>query len=391
MGGQYGGYAAGGAAHGINQGVRALAQGLQQARLQKLQQMAQTQHQANIDAQMNLERQKVALMGRGQILALQGKTTQAAAQNQLADKKINAQKDIATQKIKAAKDLKNQPPAVMVPGAAGGLSKDAIQNAGTMFMLTGQMPSMGMGASGQPIRMAIMNGAAEIGKKNGLTPEQLPLVRTAYAAMANSYKNLQKVSNVAGVSIDTFNGTAKQALKSSGKVFRTGSPLVNVGLNWVRKDVQGDPTLTQFDNYNNTLANEYARLMGSFSGGSGATTEGARKTALDKLSSAHTPDQYKAAVTGLQKEIAIRKDAFSAHLGSLRDGLMKVQKGDFKPLLHHAMSQQPPQTAMNPPVEPPPAQSAGQPLGKAPAGLADGPHTYDGKPVVVRGGVVYAQ
>ena len=161
-----------------------------------------------------------------------------------------------------------------------------------------------------------------------MTPDEIRFAQLTNKAQVGAIAQLGR----ARAQILQFEKTARNnadlALDASKNVWRTGSPLINRPLQYIRQEVTGDPQAAVFNAANETFVSEYARVM---SGGYGAaqTTEGAQQRAHTLLSTATSPAQYGQVITQLKREMDNRVKALDGQMVEerqrLRAGLGKSE------------------------------------------------------------------
>ena len=206
------------------------------------------------------------------------------------------------------------------PGAEG-FSDDAKQLAATA-MAHGYaipMPSMGYGKAGAAAKAAAMNQLAAQIKAGGMSWDQGISNMIQGKTATQGLTGLQKTfANVSGWEASAAS-QATIALELSNKVNRTGVPVFNAWLMAGRK-ATGDVDVAQFDNATNTLAEEYAKVMGG--GGNTAATDSSRALAHKMLSSAMSQDQFTGVVSLLQREMKARTDALHSAVETQRGSIV---------------------------------------------------------------------
>lgn len=156
------------------------------------------------------------------------------------------------------------------------LTPDAVQIGAETYLATGQLPYLGMGAAGGG-RQAIMNAAAELAKKNNITPQDILAGRVEYKATQSSLNNLQKQSDAAQSYLQTMDRNIQilQGLLNKGAGTSAG-PVIN---RWLQagRSATGDPDVRAFNTAMNTVMDEYAKIISGSVG-----TQGASVTALNQ-------------------------------------------------------------------------------------------------------------
>jgi hypothetical protein len=198
---------------------------------------------------------------------------------------------------------------------AGALSPAAIENAAARYNLDGTLPpSMGRGSQGAMDLRKIQNRAAELAIATD--PTQLRVNQLDAKSAAAALTQLSRAKTMASNFERTANANADLALGLSKQLDRTGMPILNAGLQYLRTN-SGSPEAAQWAAANETFVNEYAKIM-SGGMGSGPVTDSARAKAHGLLTTAMTPQQYEGNVRLLQKEMANRMKGFEDEEAAVR-------------------------------------------------------------------------
>lgn len=216
-----------------------------------------------------------------------------------------------TDKITMARE--SRPPGTTVNLTS--LSPDALDSQATAYHTTGQLPQMGFGKAGAELKTRIMNRAAELFPKDDLAGN-----RQDYAASGGAIKDLEK----SAARVRTSEGTAARNLDLaqtvSDRVDRTGSPIVNKYLLFLKGQVVGDDDTQLLNNAVETAANEYAGVVTAGSGGGVAATDSAREHARSMLHSSMANGTFKKVVSQMKTEMGNRQASFQDSLKQARSG-----------------------------------------------------------------------
>ena len=178
------------------------------------------------------------------------------------------------------------------------------------------LPSLGNGKSSASIKTAIIARAvAKYGQ--GL---DAGAAATQYKADQGALTQLTKTRGM----IDSFENTVQRNLgivdgliaKGPGT---TGIPVLNRVQQHIRGQYAGDPDVTAWETALNSVTNEYAKVM-SGGTGSGPTSDNARAKAeslLDPMS--HTPDQIKANMAIMSREMTNRRQGLDDEIKATQD------------------------------------------------------------------------
>lgn len=183
------------------------------------------------------------------------------------------------------------------------------------------LPSFGIGARGAAAKAQALNTLAQSFKNQGVSMDDaVSGMIQGKTGMAGLTGLQRTAANITGWE----NSASKQAdiaLGLSNSVDRTGVPLFNKWLLGGRQ-ATGDTEVARFNNATQTLAEEYARVMG---GGNATATDSTRALAHSMINSAQTQAQYQGVVNLMKQEMAARKQALHESVGEQRDNI--VNKG----------------------------------------------------------------
>ena len=242
-------------------------------------------------------------------------STSAPSQTYSAKQKAETQKYVADAGQASAAAVKSRAEAAQLTGAGGeGFSPAAIENAAARYNLDGTLPPMGMGREGSAGRRAILNRAAELSM--GTDPAALRVNQLDAGAAKGALGQLTKSKAMSAAFEQTANANADLALGLSNKLDRTGMPLLNAGIQYLRTG-SGSPEAAQFAAANETFVSEYAKIM-SGGMGNGPVSDAARSKAGKLLTTAMTPEQYAGNVRLLQQEMRNRMKGFDDQEVALR-------------------------------------------------------------------------
>jgi hypothetical protein len=200
---------------------------------------------------------------------------------------------------------------------ASSFSDGAIDLAAYRYNADGTLPPMGMGKAGAAGRARILNRAAEISGQGGVAPEDARGNQMDFKANAGALNQINKQKTMVSAFEKNFSLNADMALKLSDKVDRTGVPLFNAWIQAGQKNIQGNPALSQFHAANETVVNEYAKIM-SGSMGNTAVSDSARAHAHSLLSTVQTKDQYLAVMNTLRQETGNRMLGFDQEIDAVK-------------------------------------------------------------------------
>jgi hypothetical protein len=180
---------------------------------------------------------------------------------------------------------------------------EAIDNAAARYNIDGTLPPMGMGKGGSAARSQILNRAAELASGTSGTDQRVDQLTTK--ASASTLLQLKKTKTMIKAFEEMATKNADIALQMSAKVDRSGVPVVNRWYLAGNNKLRGDVDTATFNTAVNVFANEYAKIM-SGSMGNTPVSDSARKEAHEILNTAQTPEQLRANIKLLQREMKNR-------------------------------------------------------------------------------------
>jgi hypothetical protein len=203
-------------------------------------------------------------------------------------------------KILGVKNLDKPEP---LEDATNSFTQAAIDNAAARYNIDGTLPPMGMGKGGSAARSQILNRAAELAGDTSGTDQRVNQLTTK--ASASTLLQLKKTKTMIKAFEEMANKNADIALEMSNKVDRTGTPVLNRWILAGNNKLAGDVDTATFNTAVNVFANEYAKIM-SGSMGNTPVSDSARKEAHEILNTAQTPEQLRANIKLLQREMKNR-------------------------------------------------------------------------------------
>lgn len=204
------------------------------------------------------------------------------------------------------------------------LSDSAVKLQAGMYLKTGQMPPLGMGKSAHADRVKIMNEMDNIAKSLGLSADDIVSGTVSMKAASKGLEKATAIRSQVEGSEATVNKNAQLALSLAPKGGGpTGMPVLNRVIQHVRGQYAGDPDVAAYEAAIGTVAEEYSKVMTTNTGTGGATSDSARKTAYDRLSTASTLPQLKQVIATLQTEMQNR----ASSLRDVEEGLRSQVRG----------------------------------------------------------------
>jgi len=312
------------------------------------------------------------LLKRGKDLdALEGRFMQMQIQYDLGQMRhqdnLQREKDAAKRHQEDLDEKKRHNQATEKNAAAGGgdqFTPEAIETLAQRFLLTGEIPGMGMGKAATAARTKVLNRVGEIMHSTGTTVGDQVAKQAAVKSMKQALTKIEQQQAM----VLQFEGTANKNLgvleEWSSKVGRSGVPVLDKWILAGRKST-GDPDVASFNAAAETAINETATVLsGSMSG---VQTDSKRQEIREMLNTAMSPAQIKSVVATLRRDMQNRKE-------SLRDESQMIQQtiaGSAGAVPAGAPAA--------------PGSLKGQ---KAPDGVKDGEYTVKGQRVQVVNGVI---
>lgn len=218
------------------------------------------------------------------------------------------------------------------------LSPEAKDRAADLYNDTGVLQNYGYGAAGAQMKQDVMNRAAEKAKVAGAggADTRLSSAKTDYASNAAAIKDMERNFSRIKISEGTAERNLDLADAVSKRVDRTGSPLLNKYLLYLKGQVAGDTDTQLLDNAVETAANEYAGVVTAGSGGGIAATDSSRQHARDMLHSSMANGTFSKVVAQMKQEMGNRRASFEESLKGARAG-----RGGAKPSQGAPASQAP--------------------------------------------------
>ena len=203
------------------------------------------------------------------------------------------------------------------------LTPEAIDAMAGRYMLDGTMPGLGLGKAATKARSLVMNKVAEKMTQEGQTPQSLVTNKVVVGGLQSEAKRLLGQRGPMLAFAQTADKNLSIAEGLSGKVGRTGAPVINRWLLAGKREVAGDPDVSAFNAAVQVAVNEFAKVTSSATGG-GVTSDQARKDIEGILNSAQNPEQFKAVVTTLRSDMKNRIDSYETQLQNIQKAAQGV-------------------------------------------------------------------
>lgn len=193
----------------------------------------------------------------------------------------------------------------------------AVDQAAERYRLTGNLPPVGMGGTGQIIRGKIISRAADLATQAGDTADAAAYRQVANKANETALGALTKQQQMVGSYEQTALANMGLAESALGKVDLSGSPLLNKAIIAWKQGVVGDPDTAAYVNALTTAQNEYAKVLSGATGSTGIT-DAARREANDLFSKISSPAQIHQVFQIARQEMANRMNSFQSQQAELR-------------------------------------------------------------------------
>lgn len=199
------------------------------------------------------------------------------------------------------------------------VSDDALALAANQYLMTGNMPALGMGNAN--LRMKVLNKASEIAKGMGLDPSSIPALQAGFNAQKQALRTLTNATANFGAFESGMIKNADYALTLSDKFPRSSIPPVNAVMNAI-KTKTGNPDIVKFSNALYAAALEYEKIRTAGTNVSSAELSvGAQKKAEELINTAQTHEQLKAAVEAMKVDAKNIMDSRRDEMKSLGDSM----------------------------------------------------------------------
>lgn len=213
-------------------------------------------------------------------------------------------------------------------GPGGDLTGDALDTAAQDYRRTGKLPPL---ARDNATKMKIMNRSAELARAEGNDAAATVLDRQNFKANQLALNKVTSQKNMVGSFEKTFEKNLQLTEQLSKNVDRTGSPLINRGLQAWRTGVAGDPDTKAFMNALTTARDEYAKILSGATGAAGIT-DSARHEAEQLFSTIDSPETLAYVANVARQETHNRMSSFeeqeaeiAQHLGAVKPNAAPVQ------------------------------------------------------------------
>jgi hypothetical protein len=206
------------------------------------------------------------------------------------------------------------------------LDPQAVDYVAKIFMQTGEMPAMGMGAA--DFRKAVLGRAAQMSGAEGGNPNDVVQNKAFYGSLKTGLTQLEKQKTLLEPFMETFDRNIDVALNVGNKVDRTGIPVVNAWWNAGRRSVSGNPDISAFDAATKTVVNEFTRITTTANAGNTQMAEQEIKKMENLLNTAQTPEQYLSVLDVMKKDTQNRKNSLENGINLKRKQIGELQTGN---------------------------------------------------------------
>lgn len=216
----------------------------------------------------------------------------------------------SAEKLMAQRHQPQQPITILTP--------EALDQSARRYLKSGELPPLGMGD--KSTRQNIINRAAELDHDSDIAGS-----KAEYQAGKSALTSIERQYGVTRTAEKTADKTLSIVEDVSNKVDRTGSPLVNRYLLYLKGQVAGDTETQKLDNAIETASSEYARVI---AGGTGnqQLTDAAQAKGKRMLQAAMGKGTMKAVMNQMRQEMAAKNSAYSEVLKDLRSGDVAGEK-----------------------------------------------------------------
>jgi archaellum component FlaC len=192
------------------------------------------------------------------------------------------------------------------------LQKDSIGQMATSFIQTGALPNIGRTKESAAILQKVVERAAAIRNKLGMTPEEAAQLPANFKANQGSLNNLQKQYG----NINSYEQNVEKGIplleSAYANVSRSNIPLLDKFI-FPAESAAGVGGTQALKNAVETTSSEYAKVMAGFGS---QTSDSARAHAREVLNEYQSKGQLQQGLTILKKEMANRIGSMSDEIGN---------------------------------------------------------------------------
>lgn len=193
-------------------------------------------------------------------------------------------------------------------------------------------PQYAFGNAGAPSRAMFDSEKNNIMKEMSVSPEDVASGRAARVADQSSLTQLTKVQG----GVEAASNTMKNSIALAKELIPKGgaqgqSPVINRWVQAGRRSILGDKDVATFNNHLDTVADEYAKIMGGGVNGSAAATDSARADAHARISKADNAQTLQSILDGLVQESEGRNRSNLAQIAAVKARLSGYGSGAASP------------------------------------------------------------
>ncbi len=210
------------------------------------------------------------------------------------------------------------------PGS--GISDEALNYAADRYRATGVLPSMGMGKAGAAYRAQVIERAANKAKETGGDAAGDIVNQTGIKADARSLGLLTAQKNA----VEAFEKTAVKngdvLADLADKVDTTGSPVIERWIRAGRREIAGDPDVTNFNAQLYLYRNEVAKILTN-PNLTGVLSDNARHEVDNFLQGSATAAQIKGLIPLLKGDFDRRKESYKEQIDTVKGSIKDAAGG----------------------------------------------------------------
>jgi len=203
--------------------------------------------------------------------------------------------------------VKSQVTNVNVGGGTSGMSGDAVTLAANNYLLTGQLPAMGMGGAAQ--KMIILNKAAQLAKDQGIDARDIQGQIAGLKADSGALKNDEKQYDLMHKAELQAQGAAKLLRASSANYGRTNVKFVN-SLEALGREAVNDPKLADLQMKLLAFGREYYKVTTNAYASASELSIGAQAAADKMLNASSSYAALEAKINAAEQEMGNTNKTF---------------------------------------------------------------------------------
>lgn len=191
---------------------------------------------------------------------------------------------------------------------------DELKGLLNIYKTTGVIPPMGLSGKGmrEQFYAAVGAGGQDIVSIAALNKARISGLNKALGTQENQYA-------ATNTSLGTLDKQLNLVEEYSKKVDRTGTPIANKYLLWLKGDVQGDADTKAFENIVTTASNEFAKILSGSSASIAGVTVSSAAEAKNLLNASQTPEQLAEVIKVMRQEGQYRLDSQKESIQTIKD------------------------------------------------------------------------